>query len=200
MSPATPTTTRRRRRPAATARGFTLVEMLTVMTLMVVLLGIALPSIDVSRFRLDGKVQSIALMINSSQRLAVLRQYDIVLAFDEGESRIRLHHDENNDGAVNDGEEVRYIQLDDGVVFGRADAPALPDGGETVTFIEEQEGMPALTFRRNGSASESGVIYLTSVAATRGANRGHTRAITIERSTGQVTCMSYRNSDWEIGC
>lgn len=201
MSPLPLPSARTRHRRSVATRGFTLAEMLTVMALMVVLLGIALPAIDVARFRLDGEVQSIALMINSSQRLAVLRQYNIVLAFDEDEFRIRLHHDTNNDGVVGTGEEIRFIQLDDGVVFGRADAPALPDGGAAITFSEEQDGMPALTFRRNGSASENGVIYLTSVAATQApSNRKHTRAITIERATGQVTCMSYRSSNWEVGC
>lgn len=188
----------RRRRPA---RGFTLVEMLTVMALVVIVMGIALPAIDVARFRLDGEVQSLALMINSSQRLAVLRQYDIVLAFDESEDRIRLHHDENNDGVMDSGEELRFIQLEEEVVFGRGGADALPEGGDEITFTERQDGLPSMTFRRNGSASETGVIYLTSLVASRASGHSeHTRAIAIERATGQVTCLSYRTSDWEIGC
>lgn len=192
-----------RRRPALVRRsgGFTLVEMLTVMTLMIILLGIALPAIDVSRFRLNSEVQNVALMINTAQRLAVLRQYDIVLTFDEDESRIRLHHDENNDGLVNGGEETRFIPLGEGVVFGRGGADALPQGDAVISFTREQEGLPALTFRRNGSASEAGVIYLTSIPAARGEDLSeHTRAITIERATGQVTCLTYRTSEWEIGC
>lgn len=194
------TSTRCRTRPKR-PRGFTLVEMLTVMALIVAIMGIALPSIDVARFRLDGEVQSLALMINSSQRLAVLRQYDIVLTFDETEKRIRLHHDVNNDGAAGTGEEVRYIQLEEEVVFGRGGASALPDGGSNVTFTETQDGLPSMTFRRNGSASETGVIYLTSLVASRASGHSdHTRAIAIERATGQVTCMSFRTSDWEIGC
>lgn len=185
----------------ARPRGFTLVEMLAVMALMVAILGIALPNIDVARFRLDGEVQSLALMINSAQRLSVLRQYDIVLAFDETEDRIRLHHDTDKDGVVDTGEDVRFIQLEDEVVFGRGGATALPDGGSPVTFTEVQDGLPAMTFRRNGSASEGGVIYLTSLRASRAAGYSeHTRAIQIERSTGQVTCLSYRTSSWEIGC
>lgn len=200
MSPRYPPSTPRRRRTDA-PRGFTLVEMLTVMALIVAILGIALPNIDVARFRLDGEVQSLALMINSSQRLAVLRQYDIVLAFDETENRIRLHHDTDKDGALDSDEEVRFIALEDEVVFGRGGATALPEGGANVTFTEVQDGLPSMTFRRNGSASENGVIYLTSLLASRAAGHSeHTRAIQIERATGQVTCMSYRTSSWEIGC
>ncbi|MEQ9569765.1 MAG: type II secretion system protein [Longimicrobiales bacterium] len=200
MTPAHPPSTNRRVRLRG-QRGFTLVEMLTVMALLVVIMGIALPNIDVARFRLDGEVQSLALMINSSQRLAVLRQYDIVLAFDDTEQRIRLHHDTDKDGVVDTGEEVRFIQLEDEVVFGRGGANALPEGGANVTFTEVQDGLPSMTFRRNGSASENGVIYLTSLLASRAAGHSeHTRAIAIERATGQVTCMSYRTSSWEIGC
>ncbi len=200
MSPLHSYSTNRRARPRG-RRGFTLVEMLTVMALLVAIMGIALPNIDVARFRLDGEVQSLALMINSAQRLAVLRQYDIVLAFDETEDRIRLHHDTDKDGVVDTGEEVRFIQLEDEVVFGRGGATALPEGGANVTFTEVQDGLPSMTFRRNGSASENGVIYLTSLLASRvGGHSEHTRAIAIERATGQVTCMSYRTSSWEIGC
>lgn len=183
------------------SRGFTLVEMLTVMALLVIIMGIALPNIDVARFRLDGEVQSLALMVNSSQRLAVLRQYDIVLAFDEDERMIRLHHDTDNDGDLDSGEELRFIRLEEEVVFGRGGASALSGGGSTVTFTEVQGGLPALTFRRNGSASETGVIYLTSLRASRTSGYSHhSRAIEIERATGQVTCMSNKTLTWEIGC
>jgi prepilin-type N-terminal cleavage/methylation domain-containing protein len=181
--------------------GFTLVEMLTVMALLVIIMGIALPNIDVARFRLDGEVQSLALMVNSSQRLAVLRQYDIVLAFDETDNQIRLHHDKNNDGVADSGEEVRIIRLEEEVVFGRGGAAPLVAGPSTVTFSEAQNGMRVLTFRRNGSASETGVIYLTSLRASRASGYSHhSRAIEVERATGQVTCMSNKTSSWEIGC
>ncbi len=182
-------------------RGFTIAEVVVVMALLGIILGIAVPKIDVARFRLNGEVQSLALMMNSAQRLAVLRQYDIILAFDTDGRRIRLHHDSNNDGALDTSEDVRFIVLEDEVVFDRGGASALVSGPSDVTFTETQGGLPALTFRRNGSASETGVIYLTSLRASRIA--GHaidTRAIEIERSTGQVTCMSYRTSSWEIGC
>ena len=182
-------------------RGFTLVEMLTVMALLAIIMGIALPNIDVARFRLDGEVQSLALMVNSSQRLAVLRQYDIVLAFDETENQIRLHHDTDNDGVVDSDEEVRFIRLEEEVVFGRGGAAPLVAGPSTVTFTEVQDGMRAMTFRRNGSASETGVIYLTSLRASRASGYSHhSRAIEVERATGQVTCMSNKTSSWEIGC
>jgi prepilin-type N-terminal cleavage/methylation domain-containing protein len=182
-------------------RGFTLVEMLTVMALLAIIMGIALPNIDVARFRLDGEVQSLALMVNSSQRLAVLRQYDIVLAFDVTANQIRLHHDKDNDGVADSGEDVRFIRLEEEVVFGRGGAAPLVTGPSTVTFSEAQDGMPALTFRRNGSASETGVIYLTSLKASRASGLSHhSRAIEVERATGQVTCMSNKTASWEIGC
>lgn len=181
--------------------GYTLVEMLTVVVLVAAIIAIALPNIEVARFRLNGEVQNIALAVNATQRLAVLRQYDIVLAFDADRRRIRVHHDQDNDGAFDSSEEVRFIQLEDEVVFGLGGADPLNSGDPAITFTETQDGMPALTFRRNGSASETGVIYLTSLVASRASgNSHHSRAIEIERATGQVTCMTNQTLDWEIGC
>jgi hypothetical protein len=65
-----------------------------------------------------------------------------------------------------------------------------------VTWTETQDGLPALTFRRNGSASEESILYLTS---ERGAVED-TRAIEIERATGRLRCYSYATGTWIQTC
>lgn len=190
-----------RRTRATRFGGFTLVEALTVMVVVVALVGFALPTLDVTRFRLDDEVGSIALMVTSARRLAVLRHHDIVLAFDRPRARIRLHHDRDSDGTVDSGEEVRFIRLREEVVFGSGGAALLAPGLATVSFVALQDGLPSVTFRENGSASESGVIYLTTREASLGSDlQEYARAIEVEAETGRVTCKSYRTSAWEVAC
>jgi Tfp pilus assembly protein FimT len=200
MPNAVPTVPHRRTCPTRFG-GFTLVEALTVMVVVVALVGFALPTLDVTRFRLDDEVESIALMVTSARRLAVLRHHDIVLAFDRPGARIRLHHDRDSDGTVDSGEEVRFIRLRAEFVFGSGGAAPLVPGPATVSFVAVQDGLPSVTFRENGSASESGVIYLTTREASADADlREYARAIEVDARTGVVTCMSYRTSTWEVAC
>ena len=63
------------------------------------------------------------------------------------------------------------------------------------------QALPALTFHRNGAASEEGVIYLTSLRGAAGDdNSQDTRALQIERATGCVRCFTYRTLAWQEGC
>lgn len=192
---------RPRPRPRAT-RGFSLAELLIVTAVMGIMFAIVAPRIDVARIRVDTEIQNLSLTLNAAQRLAVLNQYDIVLAFDVAQHRVRIHHDENNNTVVDSGESIRWVEMEDGVGFGRAGAPAfLPGGATRVSFTKLQDGMPALTFRRNGSASEYGGFYITSGREEQTAERAEdVRGIEVERSTGQVTCMSYASLSWETGC
>jgi hypothetical protein len=180
--------------------GLTTVEVLAATALVVALVGLVLPRIDVARFHLDSEAQSLALMVRSAQNLATLRRHDIVLSFDEPGAAIRMHNDRDGNGRIDDGEEVRHVALQDRVVFGSGGAPPLTPGSTTVTFSARHDGLPSVTFRGNGRASEGGIVYLTSrVAAEATGHNTHTRALWVEQA-GRVTCMSYRTQSWAPEC
>ncbi len=187
--------------PSRQTEGFTLVEVLTVVALASIIMSIALPTIDVDRFRMNGEVRSLTMFVNTAQRTAIWKQHDVVLAFLTDRGEVRMHYDEDNDGQVDTGEETRTVRLSDEVVFNRGGATKLSSSEAFVTFTEKQDGHPSVTFRRNGSASQEGIVYITSLRGTRVSRfKHHARAIEIERATAQVSCWSFATESWSLEC
>jgi hypothetical protein len=165
------------------------------------LAGIVLPSIDVTRYRLDSGIQVVGTTLLASQRTAVTRQHDVIVTFDEANRRLVVHSDANNDGQVNGSEHRQVVALENAVVFGRGGAPALGFGGAPINFAETVNGLPAVIFHRNGSASSAGGLYLTSPhAAAGGATHARdTRALGMVRATGRAEWWRYNGSAWLRG-
>lgn len=179
--------------------GFTLLEMLTVMAVASILMLIMIPRVDVARFQLDAGMREVGSAVAAARGRAILRQHDYILMFDE--AGFVLLDDSNNNGKTDPGEERRRVDLPERVKFDRGGAPPILGLTEGVSFTKRAEGLPALTFHRNGAASEESVIYLTSIRAANGDNNPQdTRALRIERATGRVRCLSYRTLAWREGC
>lgn len=179
--------------------GFTMVEILIVLALVGLLMSIAAPLLQPGRWRADSAVQEVMVGLNAAQRLAVLRQHDVVVTFLLDERRIQIHRDADNDGIVDGGEDARIIELPETVGFSRGPAPPIDGVGDDVSFAAGVAG-PVLTFHRNGSASESGTAYLRPLEGSLAGNAQAVRALSVERATGQVRCYSYRTGSWESTC
>ncbi len=179
--------------------GFTLIEVLTVLAVAGILMAIAAPRIDVARFQLDAAMREVGSTVALARGRAILHQHDYVLRFDE--DGLVLLADANNNGQTDAGEERRRVQLPERVRFDRGGATPVMGLTDAISFTKVAEGLPALTFHRNGAASEEGVIYLTSVRAAGGdTNSQDTRALQIERGSGRVRCFTYRTLAWQEGC
>jgi hypothetical protein len=176
--------------------GFTVVELLGVLLVLGIVLAIAAPRIEPVKLTLRGAVHDVGTALLGAQRTALIRQHDVVVAFDLGAGRIRIHEDANNNGAVDPGERAVWRPLPQGIVFGRGGAPARALGAGPVSFAKRQDGFPALTFHRSGSVSEAGVLYLTSVRAEQGAPVAETWAVEIERATGRPSWYEYAPPGW----
>ncbi len=173
--------------------GVTLVELLIVVTIIGIVASIAIPKIDLTRYRVDGAMQSTGMVLLGAQRLAATRQFDVIVGFDQATNTVRVHQDANNNGVIDGGEAATRRDLGDLVVLGRAGAPAHAVGAAAVTFAQVRDGLPSVTFHRNGSASEYGGVYLTSRRAVLTGLATDTRLLEVERSTGRTSWYRYNN-------
>lgn len=180
--------------------GFTLLELLVALTVLAIVMGIAMPRIDVDESRMNAATQSVGSTLLMAQRLAVTLQHDVVLAFDDGNGVIRVHEDANNNGVIDEGERVTHVELGEGVLFGLGNASPRPMGADAIVLKGEQGGLPALTFHRDGSASEEGGFYITSRRAqVVGGYPQDTRAVEVERATGRPSWYRAGINEWHRG-
>ncbi len=183
--------------------GITIIELILVMSLIGIVTSIAAPAMRAERFQMDSSVLLLASTLTAQQRNAVMRQHNIVLAFDTAAGGIRVHYDLDNDNTIDSGENTKLVELDDASAFGRGSTPARPMSSAAISLTGTQDGMPALTFRRNGSSSEEAIIYLTSQRSAVGGGSLYAddgRAIEIERATARVRCYSHQSGDWSQSC
>jgi len=175
------------------ARGFSLVELLVVVTIIGIFAAIAYPAIDSLRNSADSAMIQVATALQAAQREAVARQHDVIVVFDVTRNRFQIVFDANNNGVADGTERTRGVVLEPQIVFGRAGAPARAFGAGPITL---SDGSQKLTFHRNGAASTSGGLYLTSTKAAAGLTKRNrdTRAIEIVRATGRIEWFKYTGS------
>lgn len=180
-------------------RGFSLPELLVILGVVGIIMGFFAPRVDVAKFRQDSAILELSLTLSLAQQKAVLHGHSIRVGLDTARARIVLHEDENNDRTVDGGEDVRVVELGEGVAFGRGGAPLL--NGVAFDIAPASTGIPTLRFFRNGAASQEATLYLTSRRAALSGSFGEdARALTLERSTGRTTCYAYRNGAWAPTC
>ncbi len=182
--------------------GMSLLELLIVIVLMGLVLGMALPRVNLEGARVNATIRSLTATLSLAQRLAVSQQYNVIVAFDSASSRIRTHQDANNNGIIDPNERVTSTPLGEGVLFGRGAAPALTFttgsvGTSTFNLTRTSTGYPAIIFRRDGSASENGGFYLTTAKAVGTTATTWSRAAEVIRSTGRVLWYSYASGTWK---
>jgi prepilin-type N-terminal cleavage/methylation domain-containing protein len=168
---------------------FTLAELIVVVVISGIMIALALPRIDTTKYRADAIAQIVRTNLQMAQRQAITRQHDMVVSFDTSGERVRTFWDSNNDGQLTTGtnaEKVTWRGLDVGVLFTdpavsgvSGVAISKPVSGSNITTLG---GFPTITFHRDGSVSSDAEIYV-SVAAH---GPPWYRAITLTQATGRI--------------
>jgi prepilin-type N-terminal cleavage/methylation domain-containing protein len=176
--------------------GFTLIEILMVIVLIALVAAFGIPKLNFSGYRINGAVRSVSALIQRAQRLAITDQNNINVLFDVANNQIKIHSDANNDNVVQASEKVSVYPVGEGVVFGRNGAPVRLYSTAAVSFSRTQNGLPEIIFRRDGSASENGGLYITTTTALNSSRPQDARSIEVTRATGRVEWYQYNGSSW----
>jgi hypothetical protein len=164
---------------------------------MSILAAVALPRINLHQFRVDAGVRVVQSALQQSARFAVQRQHDVYVSFDIPGKRLLIVDDKNNDGAAAGNEKVQWRPLEDGVRFA---VPPSSIGGNPLAAVAGSNlktinGLPSITFRRDGAASTDLQIYITSTRP----DAGDFKALSVTRSTGHVDYYRYTAGNWVRG-
>jgi prepilin-type N-terminal cleavage/methylation domain-containing protein len=179
--------------------GFTLIEALTVIVIVGILAGMALPRAGLASYKANSGAQVVASTLTYAQRQAISRQADTRVAFDVANNELRIHEDSTNDNVINFNERVTATPLPEGITFGRGVAPARAMGAAAINFTKTQGLLPIVIFRRDGSASENGGVYLTTVDGLSVGRAADVRAVEVSRATGRASWFTYATGTWKEG-
>lgn len=180
-------------------RGFTLVEIVIVIVMMGVITALAIPHLDLQRYRTDAAVQTLRTVLMQAQRTALYRQYNVVISIDTAANCLRWAEDANNDGTIQPSEHKRAYPLNDGVKF--AVPPAGVFGSVTASVVGAHlgtlNGLPTVTFHRDGAATSDLQLYVKGPADP---NTTY-RAVVLTLGTGRTDWYQYNSQakTWVLG-
>lgn len=180
-----------RTRPTHTRRntlqaGFTLAETMIVLVISGLMITLAIPRLDTSKYKADAVAQIVRTTLQNAQRNSITRQHDIIVSFDTTSERIRLIWDANNNRQADTLERVTYYGLENGILFTDPTVSGISGGAISHPIsgsnVAKLDGLPTVTFHRDGSVSSDAEIYISIPA--RGAKIY--RAVTLTQATGRV--------------
>ena len=70
-------------------------------------------------------------------------------------------------------------------------------GASEIDYKVTVGGLPAVTFLRNGSASEEGGFYLATARAVAAGEKVNVRMVMVDRATGRPSWFIYDASGWK---
>lgn len=177
-----------------------MIELLLVVVVVGLLAAIAVPRLDVARYRVDGAVHATTTTFLAAQREAVSRQHNVLVVVDTAARALRVVWDVNNNERIDESERTRTVVLDEGVRFGlptgatrRGGAGSGPFGSMATCGTER-----CVIFQRNGSADRTASFFLTSARAlTTGDRPRDARQIEVTRASGRPQSWQFTGTAWQ---
>jgi prepilin-type N-terminal cleavage/methylation domain-containing protein len=187
-------------------RGYTLIEMMIVVTLIAIVTATAMPHIDYQAFRQDGAARTIRSAMQGAQAYAVSSQHNVFVDVDQTHNVLYVVYDYNDNLQWDqaNGEHLIAVPLLDGATIAQPPA-ALPGAGAptagvgmttpaTVAVAGKTTSTLGYTYRADGAVSTDVQIYINS---KRGLARDW-RAVSITPATGHVDWYKYVNGVWTL--
>ena len=179
------------------ARGFSLIELLLVITMIGILAALALPKILVDNTKVETATRTLGMVLMVAQREAVARQHNVLLVFDTSAHTITTVWDANNNGRADAGEKTRPFLIPERVVLGRpSSVSALGTATESVPVTLKLGDKPMLVLQRNGSIDRGVTLYLTTATSMAGSRTVDARAVVLARATARPDWYAWTGSSW----
>jgi prepilin-type N-terminal cleavage/methylation domain-containing protein len=185
-------------------RAMTLIEMMIVIALITVITATALPKVNYTAYRVDSGARALRAAMQRAETFAVASQHNMLIAVDVPNGEMYVVEDANNNLAVDPGEHIVGIPLQDGVKFAAppttstwAGAPAAAGaltGTTLITVTVHGNALPGFVFRCDGAASSDAQLYLTSKRQLVDDYRG----INVTQATGRSDWYKDQAGSWVL--
>jgi hypothetical protein len=169
------------------------------MIMMGVITALAIPHLDLQRYRTDAAIQQLRTVLMQAQRTALVRQYNVVISIDTAHNLLEWAEDANNDGTIQASEHKRAYPLNDGVKF--AVPPVGISGTVTTSLVGSHlgtlNGLPTVTFHRDGASTTDLQLYIAGPAQP----NVTWRAVQLTLGTGRTDWYLYNSQShkWVLG-
>jgi hypothetical protein len=110
--------------------------------------------------------------------------------------------DSNNNGIQDPSEHETAYALGDRGRFSMGAPPPGDAGAGPITFTQVINGLPSVTFFRNGAASQAGGLYVTSLREAETSDprfASETHLVEVARATGRADWWHYTGTQWVRG-
>ncbi len=176
-------------------KGFTLIEMLTVVGIIGILSSVAIPSFAnwLDKYRADSEATRLYFNLMASKQRAIRNNSTIIVTFTVASNTYTIHDDLDEDGSVDIGENVAVISFESDMVFGIAPG-VLGVWGGAVSNPIALNGSTTVKFFSAGRADSSGAIYIIPGGDLALGIKGNQRAIKIVQATGNLEVMKFNPS------
>lgn len=189
-------TLRARRISSRARRGFTIIELCVVLIMVGIITGMAIPRLNYQRYRSDAAARVTRAVLQTSQRQAIMRQTNILVAFWVAGRRMYIIEDSNNSYTYDAGERIRVRPLEEGAQFVMPTVPvpgtASPTSPVTGPNLSTVMGLPAVAFLRDGASSSDVNIYICSARCP----PENQRALILTQASGRTEAWRNNGSTW----
>ena len=180
--------------------GFSLLELLVIVTIIGLMALLVLPRIGVDNASVDTAARAVSMSMMVAQRDAVSRQQNVIISFDTAAHVVRTVWDLNNNGIADAGEKSHPFLLPEKVMIGLpSSVPKLGGATEVESGARTTPKGPYFIMQRNGAMDRSSVMYFTTRKSMGSGPDHDVRAVAIARATGRAVWYKWNGSVWRRG-